>query len=114
MPNSNIFIYIYTLSFHIPRKEDFAKYLNFQSENPVFLWLHRRRLLTLGCCRVFTGYLRIFTGYLGVFDGLAKPGVPPIASVRCQNPFFPDQKLGFCPATNFFLKDMEAIGRIYT
>ena len=76
----------------------------FQSESPVFLWLHRRRLLTLDCCRVFTGYLRIFTGYLWVFDGLAKPGVPPTASVRCQNPFFPDQKPGFCPATNFFFE----------
>ena len=102
MPNSNIFIYIYTLSFHIPRKEGFAKYLNFQSENPVFLWLHRRRLLTLGCWRVFTGYSHIFTAYSRVFDRLAKPVLPPKAGFRCQNRFFWvfAQKPGFCPATH--------------
>jgi hypothetical protein len=61
--------------------------------------------LTLGCWRVFTGYLSVFTGYLRVFDGLAKPGFPPKACFRCPNLFCSwvlARKSSFCPATHFF------------
>lgn len=99
-----LYIYIYHPWASISQEKDgFAKYPTFQSENPVFLWLHRRQLLTLGCWRVFTGYLPIF-GYLWDFDRFAKQGFPPKAGLRCQHRFFSGfwaQKPGFCPATHF-------------
>ena len=84
----------------------------FQSESPVFLWLHRRRLLTLGCWRVFTGYSHIFMAYSRVFDRLAKPVLPPKAGFQCQNRFFWvfAQKPGFCPATHSVSGDGSHIG----
>ena len=93
-------------------KDGFAKHPTFQSENPVFLWLHRRRLLTLGCWRVFTGYSQIFTAYSRVFDRLAKPVLPPKAGFQCQNRFFWvfAQKPGFCPATHSVSGDGSHIG----
>jgi hypothetical protein len=108
--NKNITASPLTSNLSCPSSPVLPFFPTFQSENPVFLWLHRRRLLTLSCWRVL-----IFTRFYGIFAGFRRVCKTRFSSKKQVFGATTRLFLGFgsktwfiCPQPTFF--PMEAIG----